>query len=353
VLVREMGGIRVGFFSLTTDYQPQDYVTYGFAPEVRRATVTAALAALERMGAELVVALTHQDVREDLWLAREFPGIGLVVGGHEHTFQLHRAGRTWITKGDADARTVVRIDVRRGSDGLLEMVPTRITVDRRVAPDPTVAAEVEQSLAQLSRTVRERALGNFLTDVIRERMASDVAFVNGGAIRINDDIPAGGALRVYELDGIFYYDNRLVSVELSGAELLGLLRASIAGADTGHGRFLQVSGIRFRYHPLARAAEPEDRIKASDVEVKPRGAAVFEPLDLARRYRAATLDYLWQNGYREGYPLFSAGAGGSSPPRVDGGALVSWREATEAAIARLPGGRVTSSIEGRIIRATP
>ena len=47
----------------------------------------------------------------------------------------------------------------------------------------------------------------------------------------------------------------------------------------------------------------------------------------------ATLDYLWKNGYRDGYSLFSAGnaaAGGTSPPRLDDpNRPLSWRGITE------------------------
>lgn len=375
-LVKEVGGARIGIFGLTTDAQPRDYVAYDYEPAARNAAVTRALEKLRAAGATAFVALTHQDLDEDERLARDFPAVGLVVGGHEHFFLQRRVGRTWITKADADARTAVVHDVRVRADGTIEDSFRKVALGPEVEKDAEVERDVQASLADLAAAVRsqtgrdlqevlgttenllegvepavrgrETALGNFLTDVLRLRMETDLAFVNGGAIRINDDIPPG-PIRNYDFEGIFYFDNSIVSFEVTGAELLELLRISVSKVHTGHGRFLQVSGIRFRYRVAGTAEEPVYSIEASDVEVAPLGSGGYRPLELDRKYSVASLDYIWENGYRDGYPLFSKGRGAASPRRLDSGALP-WRATTEAAIRALPDRRVTSKIEGRIVR---
>jgi len=375
VLVRDVGGVRVGILGITTDTQPRDYVAYDYALPARRAAIQRAIARLKSEGAGVVVALTHQDLEEDERLAREFPDVGLVVGGHEHFFLERRVGPTRITKADADAKTAVVHDVRvRG--GRLESSFRKVLLGPDVEKDSLVEEEVERSLAELAVAVkrqtgrdpreivgetenilegvepavrgRETALGNFLADVLRDRMKTDVGFLNGGAIRINDDIPPG-PIRNYDLEGIFYFDNSMVSFEITGAELLELLRTSVAKVHAGHGRFLQVSGIRFRYRVGGTPEAPAYSVEAADVEVSPRGAAGYVPLELERRYSAASLDFLWENGHGDGYALFSKGRGGTSPKRLDSGALP-WRAVTEEAIGALPDRRVTSKIEGRIVR---
>jgi hypothetical protein len=165
-------------------------------------------------------------------------------------------------------------------------------------------------------------------------------------VRVNDDVPAGGELRNYELEGIFYYDARPVVFAVTGRELLDLLRISVSGADLGHGRFLQVSGVRFRYHVVPGAAP---RVDAAEVEVWLGAGGRFDALDLERRYSVASLDYLWRNGYRDGYPLFSLGNGGTSPEPTSQPEL-SWRRITEEAIAALPGRRIATELDGRIQR---
>ncbi len=376
VIIKEVAGARVGIFGLTTDAQPRDYVAYEYDLPARRAAVEGALDRLRIGGAQAVIALTHQDLDEDVRLAREFPAVALVVGGHEHFFLERKVGKTWITKADADAKTAIVHDVRVVADGTLDDSFRAVPLGADVEKDAAVEEEVQAWLKELAGAVkaqtgrdlqevvgetenllegvepavrgRETALGNFLADVIRDRMNSDLGFVNGGAIRINDDIPPG-PIRNYDLEGIFYFDNSVVSFEVTGAELLDLLRTSVSKVHAGHGRFLQVSGIRFRYRVGGTPEEPLYTVGASDVEVAPRGAAGWQPLDLARRYSTASLDYLWENGYRDGYALFSKGRGGTSPKRLDAGALP-WRAVTEEAIRSMPGRRVTSKIEGRIVR---
>ena len=377
-VVLELGGIRVGIFSVTLDDQTRPWVEYGYDRATRKATLGRVLDALASAGAEFVVGLTHQEVGEDEWLAHEFGDrIDWIVGGHEHVALTRKVGRTTITKADADAKSAYRIDVRRIAESGHELVATGTLVELGAAMpvDPDMVREVASSLVTLARTVeeqtgrrlldvvattehllegtepairgRETALGDFLCDILRERLGTDLALVNGGAIRVNDDVPAGGNLRVYELEGIFYYDDRPVVFAITGRELLDLLRESVSQATLGHGRFLQVSGLRFRYH-VAATGVPQ--VEAADVEVKTSDAERFAALDLERRYRVASLDYLWRNGYRDGYPLFSQGDGGTSPGLLEE-PKISWRTLTEEALAALPGHRITTDLDGRIVRA--
>lgn len=382
-VVLELGGVRVGIFGLTLSDQSRPWVEYGYDLPARRATIARVLGDLEREGAEFVIGLTHQEVGDDEWLAREFPGrIDWIVGGHEHVALARTVGGTTITKADADAKSAYRIDVRSAAEGGAAPRPfigrgTLVELGAQVAVDPDMIRAVASSLVTLAQEVetktgrrlldvvattehllegtepairgRETALGDLLCDLLRERLATDIAFVNGGAIRVNDDVAPGGNVRVYELEGIFYYDDKPVVFELTGRELLELLRKSVSQATLGHGRFLQVAGLRFRY---SVAADGATGVQAAEVSVRSAGESSFTPLDLDRRYRAATLTYTWRNGYRDGYPLFSAGAGdGATSPALVAEPQISWRQLTEEALRALPGQRITTDVDGRIARA--
>jgi 5'-nucleotidase len=372
----ELGGVRVGLVGLTMPAEPRDWVDYGDFERLVEAARRES-AALRSRGAELVVAVTHQELADDVRLAERVPGIDRIVGGHEHVALERRVGKTWITKADADALTAVRIDVARGADGVTT-AHRLVELGADVAPDPELLGEVARWLVRLEDRVREKtgrrlldvvattehalegvepairgretALGNFLADVLRERLETDIALLNGGSIRVNDDVPAGGDLRVYELEGIFYFDNRPVAFELTGAELIALLVKSVSEAANAHGRFLQVSGVRFRYRAETGPDGSErTRVEAGEVEVRPRGGSDWEPLEPARAYSVASLDWLWANGCRDGYPRFGQGCGGESPRRLERPAL-SFRAVTEEAIAHLPGRRIRTAIDGRIVR---
>ena len=83
--LKEVDGYRIGFFGLLTPEtatlsQPGPNIR--FAPPL--AIAEAAVKRLEEMGADLVVALTHQDLADDRALAANVDGIDIVLGGHDH-----------------------------------------------------------------------------------------------------------------------------------------------------------------------------------------------------------------------------------------------------------------------------
>ncbi|QSA97102.1 bifunctional UDP-sugar hydrolase/5'-nucleotidase [Methylococcus sp. EFPC2] len=375
-LVRELDGVKVGVFGLTTDVNDRDYVRYDYEGDARRVVVRKSLDSLKEQGAQVVIALTHQDLADDEKLAAEFPDIDLIVGGHEHFHIQKRVGRTWITKADADNQSAVVYDVTVRPGQPLEATPRKIDLDAGTEKDAALQAEVEKYRAQLNATVkqqtgrdagevvgravnllegietavrgRETALGNFLADTIRTRMKTDVAFTNGGGIRINDNI-LPGPITSLDLEGLFYFDNQLVAGEVTGAELLDILNNAVSKVHLGDGRFLQVSGLRFEYRNVGNEDAPRFTVAAEDVGIRPQGSRDFRPLDLTRRYTVGTTDFIWDSGYKDGYVLFAKGKGETSPPLI-AREPVSFRRAVEEAIGRLPDKTVTTAIEGRIRR---
>lgn len=346
----DLGGVKVAVFGLLYPLQK---------PYVRTSDVLAAAAysvkKATEQGARVIIAVTHQDMAADADLVKKVPGIDLVIGGHDHVYMTDRVGRTWITKADADARSVIVYDITVDGTGV-HTAPLRITVDAHLPKDPAVDARVQHWLGALREKLggnetiattknllegvepvvrgRESALGNLLADVAREQMQADVGIVNGGGIRINDNIPPG-PITSYDMEGVFYFKNGLVAFTATGEQLLGLLRNSVSRADAGDGRFLQVSGVSFRYRANGNAFE----VRPEDVRVGGR------PLDLKAAYSIATLDYLYLNGEEDGFTLF---ADANRPPKVNVGREADFRTTVEAWLRAR--GTIDTDIEGRIIR---
>jgi 2',3'-cyclic-nucleotide 2'-phosphodiesterase (5'-nucleotidase family) len=377
-LVRELDGVKLGVFGLTVDATDRDYVRYAAVdPKERKDLVRRMLDRLREQGAQMIVALTHQNLADDEKLAADFPEIDVIAGGHEHFFIQRRVGRTWITKADSDIQSAVIYDVDFLPGRPVDARPRKLELGAEVIPDAQLQAHVAQYEAQLLKELakgqpardglevvghtekllegvetavrgRETALGNFLADVVRRRMDTDVAFVNGGGIRINDNIPPGPITRL-DLEGVFYFDNQLVAFELSGAELLAVLNNSVRKVHLGDGRFLQVSGMRFRYRRLGMADSPRFEVRAEDVEIRQRSDSGFKPLDPARRYTVGTTDFIWQSGYKDGYELFAKAGGGTSPALIKGEApAIGFYRSVEQAIEGLPNKTIRTTIEGRI-----
>jgi 5'-nucleotidase len=353
-IVREVDGLRIGFFGVTLPLKKPDMQSTPVKEAAR-----AAVANLKREGAQVIVAITHQDKADDFALVREVPGIDLVIGGHDHMFMQRQVEGTWVTKADADAKSVVVYDVVVPPNGRPRTVPLRVVLDETIPKDEQVQARVDEWLARLAqpdalgpneviaRTKnllegvepairgRETALGNVIADAILERMKTDVAVIGGGSIRINDDI-VPGPITKYDMEGIFNYKNKLVAFRVTGQQLLDMLRNSVSKADDASGRFLQVSGMKFTY----RKAGDAFTVEPSDVEIGGR------PLDVNATYTVASTDYLYMQGHVEdGYMLFATDA--TRPPKVSED-MPDFRTVVEQYIRERR--VIETNVEGRITR---
>ncbi|HEY4640889.1 MAG TPA: bifunctional UDP-sugar hydrolase/5'-nucleotidase [Thermoanaerobaculia bacterium] len=358
----KVAGVSLGIFGLTTDSGSGDYFKVDFTDQnARFADVQAAIDQLQKDGAQLIVGLTHEDLDDDITLAQKFPQIAFIAGGHDHQYMEKTVGKTKIAKGDADARSVIVWDVVVPETGDPQITTKRVFLDTTIAKDPDVDAEVQRWLkalegklgpnAQIGSTKnllegvepvvrgRESALGNFLADVAREWMHTDIGLMNGGGIRINDNIPPG-PVRTYDMEGIFYYSNNVVSFPVTGSQLLDILNNGVSRADAGDGRFLQVSGIQLKY----RVVDGKGAVTSVLINGK--------PLDPKATYTVGTIDYIYNFGAGDGFTLFDP----SNPakpkllPQPADRTAFDYRKATEATIAALPDKTITTAIEGRITR---
>jgi 2',3'-cyclic-nucleotide 2'-phosphodiesterase (5'-nucleotidase family) len=220
-----------------------------------------------------------------------------------------------------------------------------------VAPDPAVAALIGRIGARFDATLdqrvgtagtaldgrrgvvraRESTLGNLIADAMRLATGAEVALINGGAIRGDRLIPPGTTLTRRDLLETLPFGDVTMVVELDGATLREALEHGVGLAESGAGRFLQVSGLRFTWHP---AGPPGTRVGAVTV-----GAAPLEP---TRTYRVAVGAYIAGGG--DGYAMLE-------PARrvVDAAAGREVASLLIEHVARM--GTVSPRIEGRILEA--
>lgn len=283
----ESGGVRVGIFGLSTDMVHPDYVV-GFddPTQVARRLV----AELREQGAEVVVALTHLSMSEDIAVLEALgeDGPDLVLGGHEHNKQIRKVGDCWILKADAEARTasVVRVTVEK--DGALEVdfefpelttdspadeqvqevVDTWLKVHDRefcfgkeLPPGclDDVFGHTNVRLIGEELTIRryESNFGNWIVDRALEQFAdrgAQVAFINSGSFRINQDIPAGSDVTRRHIEETFQYSSFLRRLRITGAVLQEAIEHSVENW-TGEGKWLQISGFAFRHDPSTGTAD--------------------------------------------------------------------------------------------------
>jgi 2',3'-cyclic-nucleotide 2'-phosphodiesterase (5'-nucleotidase family) len=308
--------VKFGVFGLLTSHMdalafPEHIKGLTFRREADEARDQ--VAALKREGADVIVALTHVGFESktkapfegDQTLAREVPGIDLIVGGHSHTF-LKRGFRepksgVLITQAGCylvkAGLTTLKID--RGTHKLIGASERLVALDPSRGTDKAVQAVVDRQESEVGRvfaravataTVRmvraqagESGLGSWMADCYRARTGADVAIQNPGGIR--SDV-AAGPLTLREIFSVMPFDNRLEKLTMTGAQLRAALEHGV-----GPGRVAQLSGALVRYRPSGPAGH-----RLVSVEVAGR------PLDDAKTYTVATLDFLVSGG--DGYAQF-------------------------------------------------
>ncbi|MDG1483287.1 MAG: 5'-nucleotidase C-terminal domain-containing protein [Myxococcota bacterium] len=324
-----LAGVNVGLFGVTIDKDGVDYVT---TTSDYAAIARSAIATLEAADAEVILGLTHLDIRDDLALLEAVPEHPhLILGGHNHTAMTRAAsdGRL-VVKADADATTVRIVTVTVAPDGTVS-VQTDVPDDAGTplgpdapAPDPAVQGAIEGWLAALDASfcgldalgclsapltvagttlvaeeleIRryETNLGDWVADQalgVFSEHAPDLAFINSGGLRLNQNITAGTAIPRQVVEELFPYSARLSLISLTGAELQAVAARSVEAWE-GNGHWLQVSGWGFRHDPEAGTA--------ADLALLPAGGEAVA-IDPEATYRVVVNDYLiadWSD--RDGY----------------------------------------------------
>ncbi len=275
------GGVQVGIFGLTTNKKPAHRIAYvdEFIDPVSVALTQTEQ--LRRQGAEVVIALTHLALEQDRQILKTLgpSGPDLIIGGHEHQRHHVEIDGRWILKADADARTatVVRIQMKRQtpfiSFGYHFLDRTHFTPDLELQQRIDHILYIHQEWfcksqnekpGCLNHVIGETAvpligeeleirsyetnLGNWVMDQVRATVPeADIAFLNAGSLRLNQNIPPGPITRRH-LEELFHYDSELVRAELTTEQLNAVLERAVEMWG-GQGHWLHISGFAYKHDP--------------------------------------------------------------------------------------------------------
>src|SRR5687768_7237956 len=275
-------------------------------------------AALRKRGADFVVVIAHAGAQcrqsgttacngEIVDLARDVKTrVDAIVSGHTHSLvntvvkgipivQARSSGRAIDVvdlplSGAGDL--VARQEVRELAADTLPPLPAVDSIVQRAAArvEPLINRRIVTIPATMPRSGRQYPLGNLIADSQRWAGKADVAIMNNGGIRT--ELRAGVATYGSLLE-IQPFGNTLYSLQMTGAQLRGLLEVMLSGQGPND----HVSGMMVKYD-----------------STKPRGSRVVsvtmengEPLSDARTYSVVVNNFLLSGG--EGY---NAGARATS-----------------------------------------
>jgi len=278
----------------------------------------AAEAAIERLGSEFehFVLLSHCSSKTN-WELAALPGVRAVVGNSDHAEranieQRESGTRVPIVSAEAWGTQLGELAVLEPGSDRSRIFNTVFPVGREVPPDRDLNTyltlkslelldEAEKPVAEFKRTLvgrrekirtKQTNFGGLVGRAMRWQTGADVALINAGAFR--QDV-AAGPLRRIDLIAALPFGNRVTVVSLTGASLASVIkRSEEIGAKAGSagdvsGAYLQASGIDW--------AASDDGGSHITIE--------GEPLEPARDYRVATIDYLASGG--DGYEELQTG----------------------------------------------
>ena len=200
---------------------------------------------------------------------------------------------TDVTKAVAEATETLNVKLAE----VVAKTDVELTIN-----DPVAVTEDGKAVRIIRNA--ETNLGDLCADAYRYVSGADIAFVNGGGIRVSikeGDITLNDILKVHP------FGNALCVCEATGQQILDALEFGAKDVPGEFGGFLQVSGLTYEIHTsVPSSVKMDEKGLFAGVEGEYRVKNVMvgdEPLDLEKTYTLASHNYMLQ-GQGDGYTIF-------------------------------------------------
>ncbi|MCC5921931.1 MAG: bifunctional metallophosphatase/5'-nucleotidase [Cyclobacteriaceae bacterium] len=196
-----------------------------------------------------LVALSHMGFGSDLRLAEMYPQIDVILGGHSHTRvedgQIENG--VLVTQTQANVQYLGKTTLIFEDGKLVDKYSRLVKIADLIDEDETIKAKIEEfknndvlnrKLISVDHDIKGKAdLGCLITDGIRAGLDLDIAFQNGGGIRLQE-LPAGD-IKVKDILTLDPFGNSVVVMNLTPAEIKNFLESRAGRID------LYVSGMSY------------------------------------------------------------------------------------------------------------
>ena len=362
-VIRELDGAKVAFVGVTTPktltsstpryFQDEEgNFVYGFLQdetgEAVYNAVQSAVDAAREEGADYVVVMGHMGDEEEChpWTYADIisntTGIDVFLDGHSHDTEQ-------VTMKNKDGDEVLRSACgtklacigycRIGADG--EISTGLYTWDNSV-PAPALlglnnktSAAVEKAAGSLEKKLQETVatsqvlltindpeavdangkpirmvrraetnLGDLCADAYRAQSGADIAFVNGGGVRVNIN---AGKITLNDILKVHPFGNAMCVIEVTGQQILDALEWGSRAVPGETGGFLQVSGLSYEIHSyIESSCTSDENGMFTGVAGERRVQNVLvdgKPIDPEATYTLASHNYMLLNN-GDGYTMF-------------------------------------------------
>lgn len=326
-IIETESGVKVGFIGTAPISSPKDISVDSFTNQ--GLAVTDPVAAVDKYAAQLkdgddsngeadvVIALVHDDAETAAKVGKD---VDAAVGGHSHRkAELKTASGAPVIQPDSFGKLLGRFDITVSPDGKASVKASMSEVeDIEKNPDaPTepkamdiyskaaaYAEKTNKTLAEIEgKALTARSSGaestavNMIADGFlawgkEQKQGADLGYQNAGGTRADLDPNQDGKITVVESGTVQPFGNTLGTVEITGAQLIGLVEAQFGTDDSGKPRVKNAGfsrNVSYTYDPTA----PEGS-KVMDVRLDGKS------VDPKATYTVATTSYLLSSVFGEG-----------------------------------------------------
>jgi 5'-nucleotidase len=339
--VREFEGVKVGFIGMTLKNTPTLVRPGGTAGMVFQDEVETAnrlVPELKKQGVEAIVVIVHEGGEQSGGInectnfrgpvrgivERLDPAIDVVVTGHTHRFYVCDVANKLVTSAGSFGTLLTEIDLQidRTSRDVVAKRARNVIVSPDGPTDPKlsdflrryialgeplekrVVARVSRELSTVATPGGESALGNLIVDAqlaataSPERGGAVIAFNNASSVRAPLVPDADGGVTYGMLFASQPFQNDLVVMNLTGAQLKRVLEQQQWGLTPGERRLFLGVSTGFSYAWDASRSRGDRVVPGS---IKLNGVAIRDDL----QYRVAMNSFIAGGG--DGFTVFTEG----------------------------------------------
>uniref|UniRef100_A0A1B6LIG1 5'-Nucleotidase C-terminal domain-containing protein n=1 Tax=Graphocephala atropunctata TaxID=36148 RepID=A0A1B6LIG1_9HEMI len=273
-------------------------------------------AQLKQEGCDYVIALTHMRTPNDIKLAENCEEVDLILGGHDHVYEVQKVNGKYIIKSGTDFRQLSKVTLKFPAtlegETEVEVEVEELNVTSDIAEDPALSKLLEkygdvmvgkqtEVLGTFSVPLEgrfeclrrgETNLGNWVCDVVLAATGADLVMLNSGTFR-SDRVHPAGPFTLGDLVNVVPMQDPIVVLSISGSGILNALENGVSQYPKLEGRFPQVAGVSFAFDPCL---PPGSRVDPQLVRI---GDEYLVP---TQQYRLATKAYLHSGC--DGYTVF-------------------------------------------------
>lgn len=259
-------------------------------------------AQLKNEGCDYVIALTHMRTPNDVHLAENVDEIDLILGGHDHVYEISVINGKHIIKSGTDFRQLSKITLDFSSSPQPDVQIEEINITSKYEPDEDMAKALEPYYSMMEGKLdeelgrftveldarfsiirtQETNMGNWVCDILLAATGADLVIINSGTFR-SDRIYPAGVFTLGDLIKLVPIRDPTVVIQVTGEQILGALENAVCKYPKLEGRFPQVAGLSFGFDP---EAEPGHRVDSRFVRIGD------QYLELDQKYSLATKQYL-------------------------------------------------------------